>query len=285
MKEEIPTEAEKNLYRVVTKLPFSQLLKNKPPKGQTHAILDKDTGDILSFCSEDYHLRPNKILFSKFEKRLNQENLPFRKTIRIIDRTKFYVDYIILRRISSPYIKDLLPVLSIWNSYDGKVKTQIVFGYHKLLSGNRFCRPLDCLLQSSIKHNADDKTFFNQLIEEFITQSKLFLSKLSSDIEMYEKLYKKEESMSNFKKLLFKVPMLDKARTTAEAQLDREINKGLYFNENQEQVNYPGAPISYFTIYSAINYALYRNNDKELPEMKEKKDKILICNLVDKIKR
>lgn len=277
--EAISNVPEKLLYRQVRKIPVIELLKegNRPPKGRTHAIIEQVSKDILSFCSEDYKLRKNSTIYKPFEKLLERQGIPFEKHIKVVDGNKFYVDYIIKKKLKSSILNDILPKLSIWNSYDGTVKTQIKFGYHKLLCGNGLSRPLGCQIHTSSKHSSDEEEFSSEIIPHFLDLFTTFLEEAPSDIQLFEKLHRKKAHQRDIQVIADKIHMSREAREIALNQLQKETSGGMtYINESGRLMSTKKGPVTLFMIYNAMNYAIHHTNSKELPEFKSKRDKALI---------
>lgn len=275
----LSTTYEKLLFKQVKKVPLVELLKNKnkTPKGKSHAIVEKKSNDILSFCSADYKLRKNSIIFKPFEKLLHTRNILFTKDVRIIEGNKFYVDYVIKKKIKSNIIGDILPKISIWNSYDGTVKTQIKFGYHKLLCGNGLSRPVGCQIHISSKHSADEYEFSKATIPHYISLFKEFLSETKGDMKVFEKLQRKKVTPDHFLKIAEKLKFSKESKQLALNRLGKESDGNFsYVDEQGNKITAQKSDTSLFLVYNALNYAIYNTNPKELPEFKLKKDKLLI---------
>lgn len=272
------TKQDRFLYKPVDKIPLSSLLANKPPKGKTHLIIEKKSKNILAFCSEDYNLRKNSNIFQPFEKLLKEGNITFKKNITIIEGTKFYVDYIIYKNLKSNKIPDILPRISIWNSYDGTVSTQIKFGFFKLVCGNSLSRPCNCNIHVSSKHSEDE----NNTIPQFFSLLNDFIYECDTDIEVFEKLYKKPAKVELLFHISDALKLSKETREVSLKQLKLETQGNItYLDENNKKVVHKGGKINMFAIYSAINYGIYHVNPKELPEVKAKKDKMLINYICD----
>jgi len=280
---------EKLLYKQVKKIPLIEILKKgtKPPiKGKTHAIIEEQSKTILSFCSEDYALRKNSSIYKPFEKLLKENNILFTKTTNVIEGNKFYVDYIIKQKIDSLVINDILPKLSIWNSYDGTVKTQIKFGYHKLLCGNGLSRPVGCQINTSRKHSADEDEFSKETIPHFLELFQAFLQQTKSDIHLFEKLHTKEVPVKYLDTFAGQLKLSREARDMASLQLTKETAGGMtYVNEKGKLIKHTGSRVTLFMVYNALNYAIYHTNPKEVPEFKHKKDKALLELVCDFCRR
>jgi len=273
----VKNSKDKALYFSVNKIPLSQLLKNKLPKGKTHCIIDETNGDILSFCSENYSLRKNQDVFKPFEEMLKKMDYVFNRSVTIIEKTKFYVDYIIRSRLKSPTVGDLLPRISIWNSYDGTKKTQISFGYYKLLCGNGLSRPFGCQHKKTSKHSTVELNTKEDIIPQFLNQVEEFLKSSSNDLKVFEKMNKKKATSSLVEELGKKIKISKQAIDLAQKQFKKEVQGNFAFvNENGELVTHKGSPLSLFTAYNALNYAIYHSNEKELPEFKVQRDEALL---------
>lgn len=271
--------ADKILYEPVNKIPLSKLINNKPPKGKTHVIIEERTGNILSFCSKEYKLIPNSVIYLPFENLLRQKNISFKKQVIIIEENKFYVDYIIKNRINSFSIPDILPKLSIWNSYDGTVKTQIKFGYYKLLCGNNLSRPRGCLINQSFKHSSDEEEHTNKDVS-YLELFYQFINEIEHDIKCFEKLHKHKTNEKTMQILMSNLKLSKEAKKIAVQQLYKEAKGGFYYlNEKDKRTKHTGNEITLFTIYNAINYAIFHVNPKELPESKLKKDKNVLLEI------
>lgn len=266
------------LYNKVDKVHLSSILStHKLPKGKEYAIVDWDNNTLLSFCSKDYKLRKNSIIYIEFEKALKKKNIKFKKESIVIDGTKFYINYILLSPVESDLIPDLLPVVNIWNSYDGTIKTQIHFGYRKLLCGNNLTRPTDCDFKTSSKHSASDEEFTKYNIPHFVDMCLQFLKCIKKDIKIFEKLHAIPAAKKFLDTISSKLKLHSNARDLAISQLQKEIDGNYhYLNHKEEQVFYKGCKMTMFSIYNAINYAIYHTNHKELPENKYKRNNKLM---------
>ena len=278
------TTTTNELYNKVEKIQLSTLLSALiPPKGKEYVIVDSSSKAMLSFCSKEYQLRKNSVIYKEFEKALDKKYVKFKKETIIIDRTKFYVNYIILSPIESVHIMDLLPVVTIWNSYDGTIKTQIHFGYRKLLCSNNLSRPTTCDFKTSSKHSSFDEEFTKYSIPHFMEMCMSFLKCIKKDIKVFEKINAIPATKKILDNISSKLKLHANARDLAIAQHQKEMDGNYtYLNYKGEQVLHKGGKMTMFSIYNAINYAIYHMNNKELPEKKYKRNDLLM-DLVLKI--
>jgi hypothetical protein len=276
--EKVENELDELLYRKIEKIPLEELLKDKltPPKGKSYAIIDKYSAKILSFCSKDYTLRENSGIFLPFEQLLKDTGHLFNREIKVFDGNKFYVDYIIRSKVKSKSIIDILPMISIWNSYDGTVKTQIKFGYHKLLCKNKLSRPVGCQINVAKKHSVKDEEFTINNLTHFLSMVEQFLKETQTDIKTFERLHSNKVSIETFDTVAKHFKLSKEAKEVAAFRIEQEQKPLVYQNENGDMVNYKPSPLTMFIVYNAINHAIYNTNPKELPEVKSKKDKSLI---------
>ena len=267
------------LYAPVEKIPLSKLLNNDPPKGKEYVILDTKSKAMLSFCSKEYKLRKNSSIYKAFEKLLDKNKIKFKRKITIVGNTKFYVSYIIIDRIKSLSITDMLPKICIWNSYDGTIKTQIRFGYYKILCGNTLSRPGECSLTTGSKHN--DLEFTKDNMPYFFSLLKKFLKEIPKDMKVFEKLYKIPVLEKNINSVISKINLSLEAKKVSIEHFKKEI-KGEYTYKNElgDTISHEGSEQNMFTLYNSINYSIYNTNLKELPDKKQYRDFKLVSLLL-----
>ena len=288
MSKQIEQNSIQQLYAPVKKVELETIIPNRKfPRACDHAIVDKK-GNILSFCSNSYNLRSNSTLFKPLEELMTENKIPFDRKIKIVDGTKFYVDYIINERVKSKTVNDILPRFSIWNSYDGTVKTTMKFGFYRVVCSNGLMRPHGTQVNISKKHRkaigAEDGLDISLTKEnEILTSVKQFLTDTKKDMEIYEQMNKAKADVKAIlkiaEKLKFSKQLLDSS--VQRFELETSTNKSLtYVNENGEIVNHEGSPQTMYTVYNAINYAIYNCNPKELPQAKLKRDELVLAEVL-----
>ena len=277
-----------SLYSPVTKVELSSIFPGKSfPRANDHAILDQH-GNFLSFCSSSYNLRDNSTLYKPVEELLRENKIPFDRKIQIVEGTKFYVDYIIRDRVKSLTVNDILPKFSIWNSYDGTVKTTMKFGFYRVVCSNGLTRPHGNTFNISKKHRkavkAEDGLDLSLVANNTILDSvKVFLTEVKEDMEVYERMNHVEADIKKIfsvaEKLNFSKNILDRAveRFSLETSTNRSLT---YVNENGELVTHEGSPATLYTVYNALNYAIYNSNPKELPDAKLKRDQLVLAEVL-----
>jgi len=242
------------LYLPVKKVSLIDILpNNKPPHSKSHVIMDKETGDILHFCSVEYKVNSNEDIFKPMEQLFNKYKIKFTKFVKIISRTKFYVDYVLkIKNKAGEKLPGLLPCISVWNSYDGSLKHQIHFNYYFKKEHIKIPSPtshsIDCCskhchehLEAYIKNGKKDFAFYNKMND------------IPAGPELINKVGKKLKLSSEIKKSSIK-------------NLETEIKEGL--------------KSSLFSVYMAINRAIVTCNQKEVPEFKYKRKKALLLEFL-----
>lgn len=276
------------LFAPVSKVELSSILPGKSfPRANDHAILDQN-GNILSFCSSSYNLRENSTLYKPLEGLMKEQKIPFDRKIKVVDNTKFYVDYIIRDRVKSLTVNDILPKFSIWNSYDGTLKTTIKFGFYRVVCSNGLTRPVGSTVNIASKHRkavkAEDGMDLSLATNNNILDSvKLFLTEVKQDMEVYEQLNQIKADVNNILKVSDKLKLSKSIVDSAVERFNKETstNRSLtYVNENGELVTHDGSPQTLYTVYNALNYAIYNCNPKELPEAKLKRDQLVLAEVL-----
>ena len=282
------SETLKKLFAPVSKVELGSILPGKKfPRANDHAILDEH-GNILSFCSSTYNLRENETLYKPLEKMMKDQKIPFDRKISIVDGTKFYVDYIIRDRIKSLTVNDILPKFSVWNSYDGTLKTTLKFGFYRVVCSNGLTRPVGNTVNISKKHRKaaaaeDGMDLSIASNSEIINSVQLFLSEVKQDMEVYEQMNQIKADVSKILQVSEKLKFSKNILETAVERFNMETSiKGslTYVNENGELVNHEGSPQTLYTVYNALNYAIYNCNTKELPEAKLKRDQLVLAEVL-----
>ena len=263
-----------DLYHPVEKIPLSKLLPLVvPPKGKEYVILEEHSKSILHFCSKDYRLRKNETIFKTFQELLIKKKIKFTKIPYILSRTKFYVNFIIHQPIPSNKLSFLLPLMSMWNSYDGTLKTQVQFGYYNQISQTYLCQPNSCSIDASAKHSATDKEFISLQIPKFFELYQEFTSQIKDDVQKMEELHNQPISIKVLDNVVQKLKLSPITRELAINHLAATIEgnkKYIDLRSGKEKTSKPQSP-SLFMIYNALNFAIYESNSKEPVETKCKK--------------
>jgi len=246
---------EAELYAPIVKLHFNKVSSQfKPPEHKNHVIINEASNEILHFCSSEYKLKLNKNIFKPLEELLQKNKIKFNRVIHIVSKTKFYVDYILnFKKIKIGVLPQFTPCISAWNSYDGSLKSQIVFSYFRKDTQKKISSievlPLDCDIE---------------ICEKTIKQ---FANKDRKDFYHYNKLNNVNSGPETIEKICKKLKLSPEIRKYSIVNFEEEIRK--YKNKT-----------TLFTSYLAINKAIYECNTKEVPEFKLKRDKAVLNELL-----
>jgi hypothetical protein len=264
---------EKEFYKQVSKIALSDILpKMSFPPGFDYAIVSSN--EILNFCSAKYELVENYKIYIPLEFELKKANLPYRKIAKIINGSRFYVDYIIGNRLSGPTVNDIQAKISVWNSYDGSLRFRQEMGFYRVTSGSILSRPTESKVKT-YKHSRmiQDNNVFTQIVLDIQD----FIKQIPQDLEVFEKMNRRKAGLPTLietgKRLKLSHLLIDAAR---ERFIKETTGGESYINEFGELVKHPASPKTILTIYNALNWAIYNRNPKELPEKKLERDRKLL---------
>ncbi len=218
-------------------------------------------------------------MFLPVEQEMENRGIAYEKKIRIINGSKFYVDYMMKDRFKTPSINDVFPKLSVWNSYDGVLKFRREFGFHKLICSNGLTRPMKNIQSIVSKHSMGitDEESISLLVNDTVVDTISFLKDIEKDMDIFEIMNNKEANGRILTSLAKKAGLSKKIVEVAKERFQLETKGGSkYINEYGELVEHSGSPATLFTVYNALNYGIYNTNEKELPEKKIERDKKLL---------
>lgn len=277
----------KQLYQKVDKVKLNSIFPTYQfPKGNDHAIVDSN-GNILNFCSSSYNLRHNSTLHKPLEELMKKNKMEFEQKIQIINGVKFYVDYILKDKIKSPTVNDIVPKFTIMNSYDGTLKTTICFGFYRIVCGNGLARPCGTESIFAKKHRkpieTEDKDISSVSSDDILVGIQEFLNSIKDDTAIYEKLQAKKADAGIIIKVAEKLKLSKNVLEKANNRFELETNKKgtlTYVNDQNKVVKHKGYDPTLYLVYNALNYALYNTNLKEFPEIKMKRDKSVLAEVL-----
>jgi len=241
----------------VEKVPLQKLGVSLAPKsGISHAIITKN--EILSFCSGDYSLIPNKEIIDSFTQALNDGNYRFELKWRAFNRVRFQMSFVFKTRKKTVRVGDTVaPEIRVFNSYDGSVRYGFQIGVHRLICSNGLTT-----LESGDKINmlhtlsAGD----GEAIRRSIALIDSFRGTFEENLEIYEELAS--------------------YRVNPRIRVD-EILENTHYPKNLveiaiEQINTEAvilkAPPTDWAVYNGLNYAL-QNADNLLGRKADKLDR------------
>jgi hypothetical protein len=274
------TDIEKELYRPIRKVKLTDLFPNHVfPSGFDHAVIDQNNR-ILNFCSSKYELVENSKIFKPLEEEFNKRGIKYFRKVNIISNSKFYIDYIFWNRMRGSTIVDVFPRLSIWNSYDGVVKFKQEMGYYKLTGANNMSRPVDDFIEFKHSMIVSNENIFVDMADDVLDYIQTY-----NDMDIFEEMNRKVVNIKDVSKIGNKLKLSHLIIEEAEKRFASEVNGGfMYRDEHGNDVLHIGSPQSLFTAYTSINWAIYNRNQKELPEKKTDKDRLLLKEVMKGLK-
>jgi hypothetical protein len=129
-----------NVLFDVKKVPLIDLgIKNPVASGINHAILGRDDR-ILSFCSEDYQLIPNRDIVEGFSQFFTQQRIGFTPNFRSFDGCRFKMQFALDKFKINLGTKDkpdwLTPCVYVYNSYNRTLRFQFGIEVMRLVCSN-----------------------------------------------------------------------------------------------------------------------------------------------------
>lgn len=271
----------KELFKQVNKVNLNTIFPEYDyPAGFDHAIIDENNR-ILNFCSEKYSLVHNQEIFLPIEDLLSKMGLDYNRKVKTVGGSKFYVDYVIKENGENAKVGDVFPKISVWNSYDGTLRFRKEFGYYKLICSNGLTSPLNVFETLKKKHSTstgkDNVDSIKDFLKVFASSVEQFLINSKKDFDLFGKMHSTPSSIAQLEALADEMNFSKKILETAIERYNLEVKGGFNF-ENQDGIieTHQGSPETLFTVYNALNYSIYNNNAKELPETKLKKDSKLV---------
>jgi len=136
---------------------------------------------ILNFCSKNYEVLENQFVMNSFEGELKAAGIKYKKRYHQSGWSKFFIDYCLNLKEYRILPKDIIiPKIRVVNSYDGKLRLQTSFGFHRLVCSNGMTVPMGKTSSQKITHTPSlySDTGFNKVVsdfDEFVTNAKDYL--------------------------------------------------------------------------------------------------------------
>jgi hypothetical protein len=278
---------DKELFKKVKKVKLNAILPSfTAPVGFDHVVVDENK-NILNFCSGRYSLVNNSTILKPVEEYLKSNGIEYIRKAKVINGSKFYVDYIIKSRKDTKNVTGIFPKISIWNSYDGGSTMRHELGFYRLVCSNGLTRPEGEVKKKSFKHavsSKTDKTDTQEKIVKMLREIKIFIDSCANDVNKFEEMAQVKVTKAKIDTIATQLNLSKKIVDCAKERYDLETKEGLeYINEYGEIVKNNGCDKNLFTLYNAINYGIYNTNLKELPEKKIEKDKQVLSHLLQLI--
>lgn len=273
-------EQDKQLFKEVKKVHGKEIMPGfKFPTGIDHAVID-EYKNVLGYCTEGYSLVENKKVLLPIEEKLKAGKVEYIRQVQIVTDSQFFVTYL-LKSKNTKKLGELYPRLTIMNSYDGKVKFRHEFGWFRLVCTNGLTRPHGETNVQVNKHSSDlTEASLMFLIRDILKDTTNFLDEAKRDLARYELLNSKKVTAKLVAEVAKQMKLSDKLADVATQRFNFETGAG---KEAFSYVDLEGklrsglvADPTLFTLYNAINYAIYNENTKEPLENKQKKDSALL---------
>ena len=274
------SQQDKELFKKVYKKHTSEILpKYDFPRGKDHVIVD-EFNNILNFCSEDYSLVDNKKVLLPIEEKLKATNIDFHRQVSISDGAEFRVSYL-LKSAKKKVLGDLYPKLEIINSYNGHVKFRYQFGFVRLVCLNGLTSKHGTTKIQISKHSSDlNQSSLMFLLLDIMSDTNTFIEESKKDVDYFERLNSKKVTAKLIGEVTKQLKLSDKIANSATERFKFETGESkeafTYVDLDGNLRTSEPADKSLFTLYNAINYAIYNNNEKEPMELKARKDVLLL---------
>lgn len=270
---------DKELFKKVRKVHLSELLPNfNFPTGIEYAVVDENN-NILNYCTEDYSLVRNSAIFQPIEKKLQAAGVDYKRQLSVVTNSRFYVTYL-LKGNKEKALGQLYPKLTITNSYDSSAKFNYEFGWMRLVCLNGLTRPHGETITKLLKHGGLTEADMLFLIRDIMEHTEEFVNQSKKDLNTFERLNSKKVTKKLIQEVVKQAGLTDKIATAAEARFALETGESssefTYVDLDGNLKPAEKADKSLFTLYNAINHAIYNTNAKEPLEEKAKKDSKLL---------
>lgn len=227
---------------------------------------------VVNSCSRGYQLVPNEKLLVPIVEAISDEHDVQIRARRNDLYSKFAIDLIFRKKgLGIAKKDDIFPQIKILNSYDGSLKLQVNYGFHRLACSNGLSVPVGEQTKGlKIMHTSGTT---DQTIESLLKGVKDFIG-ISKDLaKLYDPLLKVKLSEAGAAKVIEEIAEETKfSKKSAEAAMERL----------QKEAK-TGLPITNWLVYNAVNHSLYNNPDNKMPEHKrDKVDKEILQFLLDK---
>jgi len=234
----------------------------------------------LNYCSPRYELVKNEDIFPNIEDVLSSNNISYEASYKMINRVRFYADYILndddfLHTIEGTNDK-IYPKLSVQHSYNGMTKYAINFGYFRLICSNGLVIPIQEMKKYNLsiigKHTAQILSSFNKLDEmlnKFVDKKQQIGLAITAKYKQLTDVWvtKPEDRLKEILEGTKIRAVENKNFNTVDHIMNIVIGEA-----NNQDLGY-GGKINDWLIYNGINQ--YINDDdryKSAPETRAKKD-------------
>ena len=251
-----------DIYFPVEKIPIEDILPGYDhPSGLSHAIIIKlpdNKRRIVQFCSELYHLLPNRDIVPIFETELSKY-YQIETSVKMDRWARFYIDFLLKDKLINIQDGDpIFPRVRLANSYDGSVRFHYELGFFRLLCTNGMTVPVGDSVRKIVSMHTPklgEETSFEkvfQLTSEFVAE-RLNIS------EIYVELQNQ--------------PVRD-IHSRVEEIIDNtsfpiKLHEDVLSRVEQEVAALPGIKPNDWLVYGGFNYQLNHGDDFKAKEAKK----------------
>jgi len=251
----------KNLFYPVEKVLASDIAPGLGFNSNiTHAVVVNTPNgkQVVNFCSEDYRLVPNAEILPPLIGELG-DSWKIEVLSRTFAESMFYIDVIFKnKKFKISGKDDIFPKLTIYNSYNGKMRYQFIMGFYRLICSNGLTIPIvDSLTKIKAMHTPK--------IEKLVDPDtiKIMVNEFNQNaIELMEPyLILQDQKVGN---MPLRIESVIDDTAFPGRQLENVIDRAT------EEIQSGLAPTDWVT-YNAFNYQLNHNEEIGMPEHKKNK--------------
>lgn len=210
---------------------------------------------LLNTCSNVYELVPNAEIFPVVEKLLNDANIPYDVTYKMIDFSRFYADYEIKDFGVSVGNKNdkIYPILRIEHSYNGLLKYKLTFGWFRMICSNGLTVPVEGKEDQNI-------TIIGKHTKQILASLETLIDKLTFFTANAHKFTEKFETLAGrfHKNWKTRVENLIEATGIGKRGFDQIVSK-----VEEESKMLSGGEVNDWIIYNAFNFHIYNARTSE----------------------
>lgn len=244
--------------RPVVKLPIEEVIPGfKTNPGHSHAIVvnhGKKDQKIVNFCSADYQLVPNDVIYENFKAALREAGYRFSTSFSSRNDCQFKLDFKILDNRKKVLERDMLiPTASLKNSYDGKIKFGSRVGFHRVICSNGLtvADGKETKIDAMHMPNLYTAKGYDKIIGSF----EGFLQNSKEMLKPYKELAKRKLKKSQVEERIMSViEATDFPKRQAEAAIARALEEHKIYK----------LELSDWLVYNAMNFQLNHNPNVDL---------------------
>lgn len=250
--------AKKLALAPVEKLPIEQVAPGfRTNQGHTHAIVvnpGTKKQKIVNFCSKDYQLVPNDVIYENFRQALKDAGYRFKVSYHTRNDCQFKLDFKILDHKKKVLERDMIiPTASLKNSYDGKIKFGSRMGFDRVICTNGMTvRDGE---ETSINSMHMPNLYTAKGYDKILNSFQGFLDNSKEMLKPYKELAKRRIKKSQVEaRIMGAIENTEFPKRQAEAAIDRALEEHKIYK----------LELSDWLVYNAMNFQLNHNPNIDL---------------------